>query len=125
MSGDFPQLGKRSLRSWPSRTGTNSAFATVILAALLPVYFAEGIVPAEGVRLFGIHFSATSLWGYASGLSALLVFLVAPLLGSLADLSNRRRQWLLGFFLPGALATMMALMGWEISTKSSTSINPQ
>ncbi len=109
MAERFEQLSSRSLKGWYLYDWANSAFATVILAALLPVYFADGIVPPEGVRLFGVHFSATSLWGYVSGLSALLVFLVAPLLGSLADLSNRRRQLLIGFFLPGSIATLLMI----------------
>ncbi len=100
-------LSARARRGWYLYDWANSAFATVILAALLPVYFAEAVVPAGGATLFGINFSATSLWGYVSGLSALLVFLSAPLLGAMADASRSRRRWLIGFFLPGALATML------------------
>lgn len=98
---------ERSLRGWYLYDWANSAFATVILAALLPVYFAEAVVPAGGATLFGVNFSATSLWGYVSGISALLVFLSAPALGAMADASRARRRWLIGFFLPGALATML------------------
>lgn len=100
-------LSARARRGWYLYDWANSAFATVILAALLPIYFAEGIVPAGGVRLFGATLSATSLWGYASGLSALLVFLVAPFLGARADAARSRRRWLLTFLLPGALCTTL------------------
>ncbi len=99
----------RSLRGWYLYDWANSAFATVILAALLPVYFAEAVVPAGGARLFGATLSATSLWGYASGFSSLLVFLSAPLLGAMADASRSRRRWLIGCFLPGAFATSLLL----------------
>jgi MFS transporter, UMF1 family len=102
-------LSTRARRGWYLYDWANSAFATVILAALLPVYFAEAVVPTGGATLFGINFSATSLWGYVSGLSALLVFLSAPLLGAMADASRSRRRWLLGFFLPGALATLLLI----------------
>ena len=97
----------RSLRGWYLYDWANSAFATVILAALLPVYFAEAVVPAGGARLLGTRLSATTLWGYASACAALLVFLSAPLLGALADASRARRRWLIGCFLPGALATSL------------------
>jgi len=97
----------RARRGWYLYDWANSAFATVMLAALLPVYFAEAVVPGGGVTLFGMNLGATSLWGYVSGLSALLVFLAAPLLGAMADASRSRRRWLLGFFVPGALATML------------------
>ena len=100
-------LGPRARRGWYLYDWANSAFATVILAALLPVYFADAVVPAGGLRAFGLEWNATSLWGYASGLSALLIFLVAPQLGALADASRQRRRWLLGFMLPGALCTAL------------------
>jgi len=98
---------RRSRRAWLLYDWANSAFATVILAALLPVWFAEAVVPEGGVVWGGVTFSATSLWGYASGLGALLVFLSAPFLGALADLRGNRRRWLAACFLPGSLATVM------------------
>lgn len=100
-------MNNRSLRGWYLYDWANSAFATVILAALLPVWFAEGVVPEGGVQAFGLTWSATSLWGYASGLGALLVFMVAPFLGAMADARRRRRRWMLTFFLPGSLATTL------------------
>ncbi|MDP6418767.1 MAG: MFS transporter [Candidatus Krumholzibacteria bacterium] len=96
----------KSLRGWYLYDWANSAFATIILAALLPVWFAESVVPEGGIHAFGLQWSATSLWGYTSGLSALLVFCTAPFLGAMADLGNRRRRWLIAFFLPGSLATV-------------------
>ena len=92
-------LSMRARKGWYLYDWANSAFATVILAALLPVYFAEAVVPEGGAKLFGASFSATSLWGYVSGLSALLVFLSAPLLGAMADATRGRRRWLLTMML--------------------------
>ncbi|MCP4547678.1 MAG: MFS transporter [bacterium] len=100
----------RSRRGWYLYDWANSAFATVIMAALLPVYFADAVVPPGGVAIGGQTLSATSLWGYASGISALLVFLVAPLLGAVADVSARRKRWLVGLFVPGALATILMFL---------------
>jgi len=102
-----PYASTRARRGWYLYDWANSAFATVILAALLPVYFAEAVVPDGGVSAFGSQWSATSLWGYVSGLSSLLIFLLAPHLGALADASGRRRRWLVSLFVPGALCTML------------------
>jgi len=104
------KLGKRARRGWYLYDWANSAFATVILAALLPVYFADAVVPEGGVTALGLEWSATSLWGYVSGFSALLVFLLAPFLGAVADVCRKRRRWLLGFFLPGALCTVLLVL---------------
>jgi len=100
-------VNRRERRAWVLYDWANSAFATVILAALLPVWFAEAVVPEGGIEWMGLRFSATSLWGYASGLSALFVFLLAPFLGAMADLRGRRRRWLAASFLPGSLATVL------------------
>ena len=103
-------LSARARRGWYLYDWANSAFATVIMAALLPDYFEKVVVPEGGVAILGTSYSATSLWGYASGLSSLLVFLLAPHLGALADASGRRRRWMLGFFLPGAVCTILLVL---------------
>jgi len=49
---------------WCVYDWANSAFATVVLAAVLPVYFVS-LVPDGGVRIpffDGHQFSASSLW---------------------------------------------------------------
>jgi UMF1 family MFS transporter len=88
----------------------NSAFATVILSAVLPVYFVA-LVPEEGARItflgFSRAFKATSLWGYAVSCSMLVVAVSSPYLGSIADRLNTHRQFLFGYCLVGALATAL------------------
>ncbi len=88
----------------------NSAFATVVLAAVLPVYFVS-LVPPEGARVsfFGLTrtMPASALWGYAISISMGLVALGAPYLGSLADHGKCRRSLLIFFGLTGAAATTL------------------
>ncbi|MEZ4600554.1 MAG: MFS transporter [Syntrophotaleaceae bacterium] len=101
---------------WCMYDWANSAFATVILAAVLPVYFA-GLVPEQGARLelFGLSrtVSATALWGYAVSCSMFLVAVSAPWLGALADRRGRRRHWLIYFCLSGAIATSLLFFASE------------
>ena len=88
----------------------NSAYITTVGVALLPIYFREGIVPAEGVPLFGQTFSATALWAFMVGGAALLVFLFAPVLGTIADFSAAKKRFLIGFAYFGSLfATLLYL----------------
>ncbi|WP_432822779.1 MFS transporter [Trichloromonas sp.] len=100
---------------WCMYDWANSAFATVILAAVLPVYFVA-LVPPEGARLslFGLTrtMPASALWGYAVSCSMLAVALAAPYLGAYADKRGRRRLLLIVFALTGAAATsLLALAG--------------
>ncbi len=105
---------KNAKFGWCLYDWANSAFATVILAAVLPVYFVS-LVPSEGAGLafFGEHkFSASSLWGYTVSLSMMILAFSAPALGALADRRGWHKQLLLAFCLAGCTATaLLALTG--------------
>jgi len=106
---------KKAWFGWCMYDWANSAFATVILASVLPVYFAS-LVPPGGaqVSLFGLQrtMPASALWGYAVSFSMLLVAVAAPWLGALGDRRGIRRRLLIVFALVGAVATsLLALAG--------------
>lgn len=104
---------KREIASWCLYDWANSAFATVILAAVLPVYFVS-LVPETGATLPLIdhHFSAASLWGYSVSISMFLLAVTAPALGALADRHAWHKRLLICFCLLGCLATAsLALSG--------------
>ncbi len=94
----------RSLRGWLLYDWANSAYVTTVAVAVLPAYFAAAVVPKEGYVLFGTRLQATSLWGYTVSLAALCVFLLAPMLGAIADYSACKKRMLLFFCLTGGLA---------------------
>jgi len=100
---------QRAKFSWCLYDWANSAFATVVLAAVLPVYFVS-LVPDGGASLsfFGTHkFSASSLWGYSVSLSMLLLAVTAPALGALADRNGWHKRLMLLFCLTGCTATAL------------------
>lgn len=88
----------------------NSAFATVVLSAVLPVYFVS-LVPPDGAEItfFGLSrtFRATSLWGYAVSCSMLIVAVTSPYLGNLADRWRTHRKFLAVYCLIGSLCTCL------------------
>jgi MFS transporter, UMF1 family len=92
-------LDRPELRAWAMYDWANSAFWTIIIAAVFPNFFGEVIAadlpPAEATRRYAIATAA------AVGFVAVL----APLLGAIADYSAAKKR-LLGFFMSvGALAT--------------------
>jgi len=97
---------QRARFAWCLYDWANSAFATVILAAVLPVYMVS-LIPAGGAPLPWSNrgLPATAFWGYTVALSMTLVAVVAPLLGQLADQHGLRRRLLIVFCLLGSLAT--------------------
>lgn len=97
---------KKQIVSWCLYDWANSAFATVVLAAVLPVYFVSLVPEGGGTLPFVQHrFSAASLWGYSVSLSMLLLALAAPVLGALADRHAWHKRLLTAFCLGGCLAT--------------------
>lgn len=86
----------------------NSAYITTAAVALLPDYFARAVVGEDGINLFGMNVSATTLWGFMLGTAAFLVFLFAPVLGAIADFSSAKKRFLMGFAYIGSFfATML------------------
>jgi len=108
-----PEQKRRAWRGWCLYDWANSAFATVILSALFPVYFAS-LVPPEGGHLPGLAapVPAGALWGYAVSGSLLLVAIVAPYLGALADRHGWQYRILSLCAIGGAsAATLLVLPG--------------
>jgi UMF1 family MFS transporter len=93
---------------WVLYDTANSAFATTVLAAVLPIYYAS-LVPETGVSLgFGAwswQTSAESLWGYTVAMSAAMVAVVAPVLGAMSDGGWGKKPFLALFCYLGCLAT--------------------
>jgi MFS transporter, UMF1 family len=92
-------LGRRDLRAWAMYDWANSAFQTTIIAAIFPIYF-QKVAAAD---LPGAV--ATSRFAWATTWSILIVAVIAPLLGAVADYAAMKKK-LLGMFLAiGAIAT--------------------
>lgn len=78
-------------KSWVMYDVGNSAFV-LLATALIPVYFSS---IAEG--------SVVVAWGYAETIASLVVALLMPILGSLADLQHMKKKFLIGFVGTGAV----------------------
>jgi len=70
----------------------NSAFATIIMSAVFPVYY-RSLARSAGLA----NEQATAVWSYTNAAAMLLVALAGPMLGALADVS-RRKKFLTGIF---------------------------
>ncbi len=101
------QNERSTVFGWCVYDWANSAYATTILAGLLPVYFADVVVGDAGYSLFGTTFKATSLWGFAAAFAAAFAFLMAPILGAIADFSAAKKRFMLSFAYGGSLFTML------------------
>lgn len=109
MSQALPPEQRRRIFGWAMYDWANSAYVTTVAVAVLPAYFASAVAPEGGVELAGLRLSATSLWGYAVSLAAVLVFVLSPFLGAMADFSASKRRMLMLFCGVGSASTLLLL----------------
>lgn len=84
----------------------HSAFATTMMAAVLPVWFATHIATGLDPDPDRARVMATARWADANAIAMGLTALTAPVLGTIADLGGTRKRLLLIFALAGAFASM-------------------
>lgn len=96
---------RRTIVAWTLYDFANSAFAAIVVTAIFPPYFADLVVGnAEGL--------GDRWWGRVVSLSMVLVALVSPLLGGVADHAGARKPFLIGFTLLSVAATaLLATVG--------------
>ena len=93
-------LHKRAIRAWTMYDWANSAFATTIMASILPNYFGM-FIATEG---------SLSLWGYTVAIGSLIAAAISPILGSIADFRASKKVFM-GFFVAlGVAATALLFL---------------
>ena len=93
-------LRRRPVIAWAFYDWANSAFACTVMAGFFPVFFKQywnAGVPAT---------ESTFRLGLTSGLASLLIAVLAPMLGAIADRSSSRLRQLFMFTLIGSAATI-------------------
>ena len=89
---------KRPRWSWYFYDFGNSAYASVILLAVYSAYFKGSVVGgAEGTRL----------WGISVGIAAVVVAVISPILGTIADYSKKKKAFLMAFTALSIVFTAM------------------
>ncbi len=91
-------------KSWILYDWANSVYATNILAAIFPIYYAS-IAGDVGDKWYGIGVAAASL----------IVAIMAPLLGSIGDSRGMKKKFLTSFMILGVVFT--ALMAFVADWK--------
>ncbi|HUX14238.1 MAG TPA: MFS transporter, partial [Spirochaetia bacterium] len=77
----------------------NSAYSIAITAAIFPIFF-KGFA-AKGLE----NYQSTSLLAFGNSTYTLIVAILAPILGTIADYRSYKKRFFGGFFLLGVLST--------------------
>jgi UMF1 family MFS transporter len=92
-----PEATPRQLFAWALYDWANSPFFAVILTFVFAAYFSQAVAsnPIDG----------TAQWGLAVGLSGVVIAVLSPIMGAIADVGGPRKPWLAGFTGLCAVAT--------------------
>ncbi len=95
---------KRTSISWAMYDWANSAYAVTVMAAFFPIFFKQywhqGVSPGE----------STLYLGSANSIASMVIVVIAPVLGAIADRGGARKRFLLLFAILGI--TMTGALYW-------------
>ena len=92
-------------KSWIMYDWANSIYATNIMAAIFPIYFA-----------MQANETGNKLYGFAVSAAALVVAVLAPILGAIGNFSGMKKKLFAGFLVLGLVftAVMAAFEDWRL-----------
>lgn len=96
---------KRRIWAWTIYDWANSAFATTILAAVLPIYYSQvagATLPSASI--------ATAYWSTGLSVSLFIVAIMSPVLGTISDVMRGKKRFLAVFFGLGVVATGLLVL---------------
>lgn len=98
---------RKRVRAWVLYDWANSAFATTILAAVLPVYYSQvagATLPSEA--------TATAYWSITLSIALFVSAILSPILGTVSDVMRGKKRFLAIFTVVGIVGTaLLALVG--------------
>ncbi len=89
----------KQIRAWCLYDFGNSAFATTILAAVLPAYFSQVIYKGTS--------SATAVWGIITTVAMLIIAVLSPVLGAISDSARTKKKFWAFFMFVGCASTAL------------------
>ena len=96
---------RRRVNAWCMYDWANSAFATTILAVVLPVYYSQvagATLPSKAI--------ATSYWSLGLSISLFIVALLSPILGTMSDVVRSKKRFLAFFASLGIIGTGLLVL---------------
>lgn len=95
---------KKAVWGWAMYDWANSAFATTVMAGFFPIFFKQYWSYGSDTNL------STAQLGIGNSIASLLVALMAPILGAIADKGSVKKKFLIFFAYLGVLMTASLFM---------------
>jgi UMF1 family MFS transporter len=84
-----PPVARREIVAWAMFDFANSSYTTIVVSFFFSTVFTQLIAGGPSADLW---------WGWATGTSNLVVLLLSPLVGAVADESGRKKSFLFGTY---------------------------
>jgi len=95
---------RKAIWGWALYDWANSAFATTVMAGFFPIFFKQYWSLGADVNL------STAQLGLGNSIASLIVALMAPILGAIADKGSAKKKFLIFFAYLGVLMTAALFM---------------
>ena len=108
MASERPQdeaTYRKRINAWAMYDWANSAFATTILASLLPIYYstvAGSTLPSDA--------TATAYWSLTISFSLFVLAILSPILGTISDVMRSKKRFLAIFIGGGVIGTGLLIL---------------
>lgn len=104
---------KKSIWSWAMYDWANSAFATTVMAGFFPIFFSQ----YWSANVANVDTNARL--GFSNSIASLVVAILAPFLGAIADKGTAKKKFLITFAFLGILMTgglfLVQAGNWQIA----------
>jgi len=97
-------IEKKAVWGWAMYDWANSAYVTTVMAGFFPVFFTEYWSYGADVTV------TTARLGFANSIASLIVALMAPILGAIADKGSAKKKFMLLFAYLGVLMSIGLFM---------------
>ena len=93
-------MNQKKIYSWALYDWANSAFATTVMAGFFPLFFSQYWSDSTSLS------SSTFYLGLGNSVASIIVALLAPVLGAIADNGSFKKKFLIFFAFLGVVMTI-------------------
>ena len=108
------ESNKKAVWGWALYDWANSAFATTVMAGFFPIFFKQYWSYGADINV------STAQLGFGNSIASMIVAIMAPILGAIADKGSAKKKFLVFFAYLGVLMTAALFLvqkgqwGWAI-----------
>lgn len=99
-------ISKKEL-SWIFYDWANSAYTMVVTSTIMSLYFLDSAGTALAGKVADPAVTANAYWGFGHSFSTILLVILSPILGTLADYKGKKKRYFNFFLWTGLISTLL------------------